>query len=105
MSGHLRFAAGFVCGGAIAILGYFWLQEIAMGALDSGRSHVSKRLVFELVIRYPLLFGTLYLFYRTNWLPIWAVLAGLSVPLAGAVAECVYQMQGMLFPSRTQPGR
>ncbi len=101
LAASLRFAAGFACGTAVSILGYLWLQKAVGHALDSGTGRVSKKLVFELIIRYPLLFGTLYLVYRTNWLSIWAVLAGLSVPMAGAAAEGLYQVKGMLSPSRT----
>jgi hypothetical protein len=92
LGGHFRFAAGFATGAAIALLGYAWLRELVAGALNSGNGRVPKMLVLKLVLRYPLLFGTLYIFYRTNWLSAWAVLAGLSVPLAGAIAEGLYQL-------------
>jgi hypothetical protein len=104
-AGHWRFATGFAIGAAVAILGYLWLCEIAANALDSGGGRVPKMLVFKLIIRYPLLFGTLYLFYRTNWLSTWAVLAGLSVPVASGIVEGLYQVEGMLFHSRIQPER
>ena len=101
LSGHLRFAAGFATGAAIAVVGYIWLCEFTAKALDSRSGRLPKMLVFKLVLRYPLLFGALYLFHRTNWLPAWAVLAGLLVPLAGAVTEGFYQLHGMLYVSRT----
>jgi hypothetical protein len=111
LTGCFRLAAGFGAGAAIALLGYVWLWDLAAGALDSGNGRVPKWLVFKLVIRYPLLFGSLYLFYRTNWLSAWAVFAGLSIPLAGGMIEGLYQLGGMVFlsrtsrPSRTQPSR
>lgn len=99
-TGHLWFAAGFATGAAIALLGFVWLRDLAAGALDSSNGRVPKGLVLKLVIRYPLLFGTLYLFHRTNWLPTWAVLAGLSVPVAGGIVEGLYQVEEMIFSSR-----
>jgi hypothetical protein len=101
-TGHPKFAIGFVAGAVVALLGYLWLCELAATALDSGNRRVLKALVFKLIIRYPLFFGTLYFFSKTNWLPAWAVLAGLSLPLAGAVAEGLYQVQSLVFPSRSQ---
>lgn len=99
-SGHFRFASGFMIGAAIALLGFVWLRDAARKALDSGSGRISKMLVLKLLIRYPLLFGAIYFFFRTEWLPGWAVLGGLSIPLAGAVAECLYQIKEMVFSSR-----
>lgn len=95
-----KFAAGVAAGAAISVLGYFWLMEAMSSALSSGRTRITKGLVLKLILRYPMLLGALYLFYRTNWLPTAAVLAGLFVPLAGGVAECLYQVGGMIFPDR-----
>ncbi|MGH9432735.1 MAG: ATP synthase subunit I [Terriglobia bacterium] len=97
---HARFAAGVAAGAAISVLGYFWLMEAMAGALSSGRTRITKGLVLKLILRYPMLLGALCIFYRTNWLPTAAVLAGLFVPLAGGVAECLYQVGGMIFPGQ-----
>lgn len=109
LTGHARFAAGFASGAALGILGYVWLHgavaEILAAVSEGSENLATKALVFKVVIRYPLFLGALYLFYRTNWLPVWAVLAGLLVPLAGTAAECLYQLGGMLFPSRLQRGQ
>ncbi|MGH9326792.1 MAG: ATP synthase subunit I [Terriglobia bacterium] len=109
VAGHLRLAAGFAGGAAISILGAVWLEQAVSGALrgvaDNSAQFMTKELVFKLIIRYPLLLGALYLFYRTKWLPAWAVLAGLFIPLAGGVVECLYQLGGMLFPSLTRRGQ
>jgi ATP synthase I chain len=102
-AGYSRFAMGFATGSIVALLGYIWLCDLATSALDSGNARLPKRVVFKLIIRYPLLFGTLYFFHRTNWLSAWAVLVGLSVPLASGLIEGVYQVERSLFPSRTQP--
>ena len=101
---HVWLAAGFATGAAIAILGYVWLKDVVAGALSLETTRVSKKLVFKLVIRYPILLGSLYFFYKTNWLPTGAVLAGLFIPLAGALIECVYQVRGMIHFSETRSG-
>ena len=100
LSMHGKFAAGVGIGSAIAILGYVWLLDALAAALESERARLTKGLVIKLMLRYPILLGALYLFYRTKWLPLGAVLAGLFVPLAGGVVECLYQVYGMVFPSR-----
>lgn len=109
IAGHGRFAAGLAIGAALGILGYIWLHGAVAAVLaavtDGSENLATKALVFKVVVRYPLFLGALYLFYRTNWLPVWAVLAGLLVPTAGAVVECLYQLGGMIFPSRLQRGQ
>ncbi|MGH9343732.1 MAG: ATP synthase subunit I [Terriglobia bacterium] len=97
---RVKFAAGVATGGAIAILGYVWLLDALSAALAGETARLTKGLAIKLVIRYPILLGALYLFYRTKWLPVEAVLAGLFVPLAGGVVECLYQAGGMAFQSR-----
>ncbi len=76
LSGRMKFASGLAAGAFIAIVGYIWLQQAVLAALSAGGNQVAKGLVFKLVIRYPLLLSVLYLFYRTKWLPVEAVLAG-----------------------------
>jgi hypothetical protein len=103
LAGKLRFAGGFVVGAGIAILGFIWLEAAVGRALSSAAGSGArdektgtKGLVLKLVLRYPMLFGVVYLFYRTNWLPFWAVFAGLLVPLAGAMVESAYQLAMVL---------
>ncbi len=98
---HERFAAGLAVGAAAAVMGYAWLLGAMAAVLSADKARITKKLAIELILRYPILLGVLYLFYRTRWLPVVAVLAGLLIPLAGAVAECVYQIAGMVFLART----
>ena len=93
-STHGRFAAGAAAGAAIAITGYVWLLDAMAAVLNSENARITKWLATKLILRYPILLGALYIFYRTKWLPVEAVLAGLLIPLAGAVAECIYQLAG-----------
>lgn len=94
------FGAGVAGGGAVSVLGYYWLMEAVSGALAGSEGRATKGLVIKLILRYPILLGVLYLFYRTNWLPMGGVLAGLFVPLAGGAVECLYQVRMLLFPAR-----
>lgn len=90
--GHARWAAGFFLGGTLAILNYYWLRQAIVALFDTARVRVPRRLILKFVVRYPLAFGGVYLFFRTGWLPFGAVLAGLFVPTAGVVMEAVIQV-------------
>lgn len=94
------FGAGVAGGAVVSVLGYYWLMGAVSGALSGNAGRVTKGLVIKLVLRYPILLGVLYLFYRTKWLPMEGVLAGLFVPLAGGAVECLYQVRTLLFPAR-----
>ena len=87
--GGWRFGAGFAMGAAVAILAYRWLHLAIEAALDSGQPRLPLSVMLRLAARYPLLLGVVALAYRTGWLPPRAVMAGLFVPLVGALAECV----------------
>jgi hypothetical protein len=51
------------------------------------------------VVRYPLAFASVYLFYRTGWLPFAAVLAGLFVPVGGVLIEALVQLRKLATDS------
>lgn len=80
-------AAAFTLGAGISILGYLWLAQAVRAALNASEKGVPRRVLFNLVLRYPLAFGAVLLFYETHWLPFTGVLAGLFVPFAGALLE------------------
>jgi ATP synthase I subunit len=90
--GHARFAGGFALGSLVSILGYSWLHQAIERALTFNQGRLPKGLVVKFAVRYPLLLGAVFLFYRTGWLPFNAALAGLMVPVAGAMLECFYQV-------------
>ncbi len=98
--GHIRAAGGFGLGAAIAIVGYSWLHKAVVSLMDAGRVRPSRLTLSKLVIRYPLAIFVIFVFYRGNWLPFEAVLAGLFVPVAGALAESVYQVGCALLHSK-----
>jgi hypothetical protein len=85
--GRMRMAGAFAVGAGVSILGYHWLAQAVKAALNAGEGAVPKRVLLNLVLRYPIAFGAVLVFYETHWLPFIGVLAGLFVPLAGTLAE------------------
>ena len=85
-------AAGFALGAALGILNYYWLHEVVGALVKAGQARVPKSLVGKLLIRYPLAFGVVFLFFKTGWLPPMSVLAGLFVPVAGILIEAIVQI-------------
>jgi len=91
-SGHLRWALGFSVGATLAILNYYWLHDGITALFDAGTTRIPKRVVAKFVLRYPLTFAGIYVFYRAGWLPFVWVLAGLFVPAVGILFEAVLQV-------------
>ena len=98
--GDFRSAAGFGLGSGVAILGYSWLHKAVVALMDAAVVRPPNRVLGKIVIRYPLVIVTIFIFYRENWLPLEAVLAGLFVPVAGAVAESLYQVSSAFLHSK-----
>ncbi len=93
LSVSARAAAGFALGAAVAILNYRWLHQAVVRALGAAEPRVPKRVVLKFAARYPLAFAGVYLVYRTGWLPLGAVMAGLFVPVGGVLVEAVIQVR------------
>ncbi len=83
---------GFALGAVIGILNYYWLHEAVQALVRAGQSRISKLVVAKFLIRYPLAFGLLVVFFKTGWLPPLAILAGLFVPVAGVLIEAIVQL-------------
>ena len=94
--GRGRMAGAFALGAGISILGYRWLAQAVKAALDAGEQGVPRRVVLNLVLRYPVAFGAVLVFYETHWLPFMGVLAGLFVPFAGALVESLVLLGKMI---------
>lgn len=92
-AGHTRFGAGFAFGAALAILNFRWLHQAIMNLFAAGQTRVPRRVIAKFALRYPLAFATLFLFYKTRWLPFPAILAGLFVPVGGVLIEGVIQIR------------
>ncbi len=104
VSGRAYFAAGFGVGAALAILSYLWLHQAVEALMTAGRSRPSKKIVAKFLIRYPLAFAAVWLFYKTGWLPFMAVLAGLFVPVVGVLIEGTIQLAEGLRRDRPVEG-
>ena len=97
LGGRTRFAAGFLLGALLAMIGFSWLVQIVKNGLNGVEASKARSIWIKTFIRYPAALGIIYLFYRTHWLPSQAVLTGFFVPLAGALAECLVQLgEGIL---------
>ena len=90
--GGVRVAGGFALGAALGIVGYSWLHKAVVSLMDAGRVRPSRLMLGKLLVRYPLAIAVIFVFYREKWLPFEAVLAGLFVPMAGALAESIFQV-------------
>lgn len=103
VAGQARTSAGLALGGALGILNYYWLHQAVSTLFDATRTRVPGLLVIKFLIRYPLAFGLVYLFYRTGWLPFLWIMAGLFAPVAGVLTEGVVQLcQGLRRCERTE---
>jgi len=89
LSAHVRFGAGFAVGSGIGILNYLWLHRIVEALVNAGTVRPPKSVLAKVIIRYPLMFAGVYLFYKSGWLPFKAVLAGFFVPVGGVLIEAI----------------
>ena len=96
VSRQFRIAAGFALGAGLGILNYYWLHKAMEALTKAGQSRIPKSVVAKFLIRYPLAFGLLLVFFKTGWLPPMAILAGLFVPVAGVLIEGIMQLGGGL---------
>ena len=86
---HFKFGAGFALGSGLGILNYIWLHNIVEALVNAGKMRPPKSALFKVVVRYPLMLAGVFLFYKTGWLPVTAILAGLFVPVGGVLIEAI----------------
>jgi len=89
---QLIMALGFALGAALGILNFYWLRKAVEVLAQAGQSRIPKSVVAKFLVRYPLAFGLVLVFFKTRWLPPMAILAGLFVPVAGVLIEAVIQL-------------
>ena len=95
--GGARAGGAFALGAVLAVLNFRWLHQAVRALMNAGEARPHRGLILKFLLRYPLAFGVVYLFYRTGWLPLLPLLAGLFVPVAGVLAESVVQLCGGLL--------
>lgn len=88
----LQFALGLLLGAALAILNYYWLHQAIEALMHSGQARVPRGVLAKVVVRYPAAILVLYLLYKSGWFSFPAILAGLFVPVAGALIEAIAQV-------------
>lgn len=93
LGGYVRVAAAFALGASLAILNYYWLHQAVETLFSLSRPRVPKRSMLKFLIRYPLAFAGVYVFYHTGWLPFLAILAGLFVPVVAVLIEAIIQIR------------
>ena len=91
--GEPRFAAGIALGAVLALVNYYWLHQAVMHLMRAGEERLPRLLVVKFILRYPLAIGCVYLLYRTGWVSLPGLFAGLFVPVAGVVAEGALQIR------------
>jgi hypothetical protein len=96
VSGRGRTAAGFALGAGLAMVNYYWLHQAIDTLFSLDHPKLQKLVVLKFLMRYPLVFAGLYVFYHTGWLPFAAILAGLFVPVAAVLMEAVVQIRAGL---------
>ena len=92
-TGYFPFAAGFAFGAALAILNFHWLHQTIGNLFAAGQARLPWLVITKFVLRYPLAFASLFLFYKTGWLPFSAIIVGLFVPVGGILIEAVFQIR------------
>jgi hypothetical protein len=99
LCGRYRIAVGFALGAALGILNYYWLHEAVEALVKASQSRIPKSVVAKFLIRYPVAFGLVLVFFKTRWLPPVTILAGLFVPVAGVLIEAIIQLgEALLSP-------
>jgi len=92
-AGQPHFAAGLVLGSGLALVNYFWLHQAIEHLLAAHQERLPRSLIAKFVLRYPLAGGGIYLIYRTGWVSLPGLFAGLFVPVGGVLVEAVLQIR------------
>lgn len=91
-----RFAAGFLVGGAVAIVNFVSLKKLVIGFADrvirSGGKERSSGLVLRFVLRYGLIAGVGYAIFKSSAMSAYGLLAGLGIPAAAIMIEAAYEL-------------
>lgn len=88
----LAITVGLALGAVLGILNFMWLVGAAYSIVNAKSPKVPLGVILKFSLRYPVIFGLVYLCYRTGWLPAGAVLTGLFVQVGGLFAEVVFQL-------------
>ena len=86
--GNARFGWGILVGGGLAFANFFWLDRSTKRIFDNAASGILPGLLaVRYILRYFALGLILWLIYRTDMVPVVAVIVGLSAFAMAVVAE------------------
>ena len=92
-AGQTRFATGFVLGAGLALVNYSWLHQAVEHLMAAHTERLPGLLIAKFLLRYPLVIGGVYVIYRTGWIDLSGLLAGLFVPVGGVLIESFIQIR------------
>lgn len=93
-----RFAAGFLIGGAIAIVNFLSLKRLVIAFADRViASHGQQRssgLALRFLLRYGFVAVAGYAIFKSSAMSAYGLLAGLGIPAVGIMIEAGYELYG-----------
>lgn len=95
-----KIALGFVVGGAIAYVNFYWLKRTVSSLADritaTGQRPSSAAVVVRFLARYLLMALAAYVIFTLSPASLYGLLAGLFLPVAGIMCEAGYELYSAL---------
>src|SRR5215213_156784 len=93
VAGYAGLAMGFMVGGLLSFVNYFWLKNSIRKLFESAIHGTNPALLtIVYILRYVLLGAVLYLIYLTDILPVVAVVLGLGSFVIAVMIEGFYNI-------------
>jgi hypothetical protein len=96
----VAWSAGFVVGCAIAFLNFHWLKRVVSALADrataSGERQSSSGVVLRFLLRYFLIALAAYAIFKISRDSLYALLAGLFLPVGDILMEAGYELYAAL---------
>jgi len=93
VAGYAGFAMGFMVGGLLSFVNYFWLKNSIRKLFERAIHGTNPALLtIVYILRYVLLGAVLYLIYLTDILPVVAVVLGLGSFVIAVMIEGFYNI-------------
>ena len=98
MYGSTRFGWGILVGGILAFANFFWLDRSTRAIFDNAIAGIMPSLLaVRYILRYVALGLILWLIYKTDVVPVVAVIVGLSAFAIAVVADGFYGIFRSIF--------
>lgn len=96
--GSVRFGWGILVGGILAFANFLWLDRSTRVIFDNANAGIMPSLLaVRYILRYVALGLILWLIYKTDVVPVVAVLLGLSAFAMAVVADGIYGIFRSIF--------